>query len=116
MEEVIVEGPKKKDYFIKLDSEAGLTTTLYEFCEVDEEGNRELIMHSRDHCFDIVGVIHKPSGQTLVDSEGNEYPEMVAVDGYHVNLRLLSEKYREAADAVDSSHGTNPATPHRVWL
>ena len=36
--------------------------------------------------FDTIGTIHKPTGVILTDAEGFEYPEMVAVDGYHVNV------------------------------
>ena len=35
--------------------------------------------------FDIIDKIYTPTGETLKDGEGNEYPEMVAVKGYHVN-------------------------------
>lgn len=36
--------------------------------------------------YDVIGTIYKPSGVTLTDAEGNEYPEMVALDGYNVNV------------------------------
>ena len=36
--------------------------------------------------FDTIGTIYKPTGVTLTDAEGFEYPEMVAVSGYHVNV------------------------------
>lgn len=36
--------------------------------------------------YDLIGVIHKPSGVMLTDTEGNEYTEMVAIEGYHVNV------------------------------
>ena len=36
--------------------------------------------------YDVVGTIYKPSGVMLTDNDGNEYQEMVAVDGYHVNV------------------------------
>lgn len=36
--------------------------------------------------YDVVGTIYKPSGVMLTDSDGNEYPEMVAIEGYHVNV------------------------------
>jgi hypothetical protein len=36
--------------------------------------------------YDLIGVIHKPSGVMLTDTEGNEYAEMVAIEGYHVNV------------------------------
>ena len=35
--------------------------------------------------FDIIDKIYTPTGEILTDGEGNEYPEMVAVEGYHVN-------------------------------
>ena len=36
--------------------------------------------------YDLIGTIYKPTGTMLKDSEGNDYPEMKAVDGYHVNV------------------------------
>jgi len=36
--------------------------------------------------YDTIGKIYKPLGVVLTDTEGNEYPEMVAIDGYHVNV------------------------------
>ena len=35
--------------------------------------------------FDLIGTMYKPSGSILKDEEENEYPEMEAVEGYHVN-------------------------------
>ena len=35
--------------------------------------------------YDIVDKIYKPTGTMLVE-EGIEYPEMAAVEGYHVNV------------------------------
>ena len=43
--------------------------------------------------YDLIGTIYKTSGVMLTDEEGNEYPEMVALEGYHVNtLPPLDEK------------------------
>ncbi|MDQ7061568.1 MAG: hypothetical protein Q9M43_10740 [Sulfurimonas sp.] len=37
--------------------------------------------------YDLIDKIHKPTGNTLlIDSEGFEYNEMVALTGYHVNI------------------------------
>lgn len=41
--------------------------------------------------YDLIGVIHKPSGVMLTDDIGNDYPEMVAVAGYHVNVLLQDD-------------------------
>ena len=57
---------------------------------------------------DPVGVIHKPTGAMLQDSDGNEYPEMAPVDGWHINL---SDSVPElAAFEIDP-----PTTPTRVF-
>ena len=57
---------------------------------------------------DPVGVIHKPTGAMLQDSDGNEYPEMAPVDGWHVNLS--SEVPELVSFEIDP-----PATPARVF-
>ena len=36
--------------------------------------------------YDLIGTICTPTGVMLTDEEGNEYPEMKAVEGYHVNV------------------------------
>ena len=36
--------------------------------------------------YDLIGTIYKPTGVILTDEEGNEYPEMKALEGYHVNV------------------------------
>jgi len=41
--------------------------------------------------YDLIGTIYKPTGVTLTDSEGFEYPETEAVQGYHVNVLELTE-------------------------
>ena len=41
--------------------------------------------------YDLIGTIHTPTGVTLTDSEGNEYPEMELVIGYHVNMLEVTE-------------------------
>lgn len=58
---------------------------------------------------DIIGTIYKASGTMLTDDEGNEYPEMIAVDGFHANLK--TDKVVEGLPTIDA-----PATPYRVWL
>ena len=57
---------------------------------------------------DVVGVIHKPTGDTLIDSEGNSYPDMQSIPGWHINL---SDSVPElSAFEIDP-----PATPARVF-
>lgn len=57
---------------------------------------------------DPVGVIHKPTGNTLQDSDGNEYPEMTPVDGWHINLS-------DSVPELSAFEIEPPTTPTRVF-
>ena len=35
--------------------------------------------------YDLIGTMYTPTGVMLTSDDGFEYPEMTAVDGYHVN-------------------------------
>ena len=128
-EEVIVEAPKR-DFYLKLTSEAEMPTVLSAFYQqdyvtnVDDEGvetqvadgDPYMVTHTHDYAIDVVGTIHEPTGVTLTDSEGMDYPEMAAVDGWHVNVRLVGDAMRETVEALDATHGVTPNSPSRVWL
>lgn len=49
----------------------------------------EIITSSHSHSLILIGTLYKPTGVTLQDSDGNDYPEMVALPGYHANLRCI---------------------------
>ena len=57
---------------------------------------------------DVIGPIYTPTGNMLTDDEGIEYPEMVAVDGYHANL--IADEGIEGLPEI-----TAPDTPYRQW-
>jgi hypothetical protein len=128
-EEVIEEAPKV-DFYLKLTAESDMPTVLADFyqqdyiTEVDEEGNETqvadgdpyLVSHTHDYAIDVVGVLQEPTGTMLTDDEGNEYPEMAPVDGWHINIRLVGDAMRETVEALDVSHGLTPNSPSRVWL
>ena len=78
---------------------------------------------------DVIGEIYKPTGKLLADEDGNEYPELKALTGYHVNLRFA---YLPITYAVDAETGeyveipstipdalapyiVEPTSPSRVW-
>ena len=130
IDEIIIEAPKV-DFFIKLNSEADLPTVFADFYRqdyvtvVDEETGEEtqtpdgepyLVTHTHDYAIDVVGVIHEPTGNTLTDDEGNEYPETAPVDGWHVNVRLVGDGMRESVEAIDAVYGLVPNSPSRVFL
>ena len=128
-EEVILEAPKR-DFYLKLASESEMPAVLSAFyrqdyvTNVDDEGvetqvadgDPYMVTHSHDYAIDVVGIIHEPTGVTLTDSEGMEYPEVVAVDGWHVNVRLVGDAMRETVEALDATYGVTPNSPSRVWL
>lgn len=58
---------------------------------------------------DIIGPIYKATGTMLTDAEGMEYPEMVNVGGWHVNMR------GELPEAIAQYKITVTGTPHRIW-
>ena len=129
-EEVIVEAPIKRDFYLKLTAESDMPTVLSAFYQqdyvtnVDDEGvetqvadgDPYMVTHTHDYAIDVVGTIHEPTGVTLTDSEGMDYPEMAAVDGWHVNVRLVGDAMRETVEALDATHGVTPNSPSRVWL
>ena len=57
---------------------------------------------------DVVGVIHKPTGSALQDADGNSYPEMAPIPGWHINLSGSVPEL--AAFEIDP-----PTTPTRVF-
>ena len=106
-----VEAPKT-DFYLKLASEASMPSVLSAF--YDDEG--EVVSSTADYAIDVVGVLHEATGVTITDDDGMEYPEMEALDGWHVNIRLSSGAMRDAVEALDLSHGVTPDAPKRVWL
>jgi hypothetical protein len=128
-EEVIVEAPKT-DFYLKLTAESDMPTVLSAFYRQDyitsvdeegvetsvEDGDPYMVTHSHDYAIDVVGTLHEPTGTMLTDDEGNEYPEMAPMAGWHVNIRLVGDAVRETVEALDETHGVTPETPMRVWL
>lgn len=81
------------DYTLKFPDEATANEVLEPFVAI--------------HAIDIIGVIYKPTGETLLGEDG-EYPATAPIDGWHVNVRgpeapALEEYYIEVT------------TPIRVW-
>ena len=130
-EEVIEPEVIKTDFYIRLANEADMPTVLSPFytqdteTTVDEETGEEtttnvgdpyLVSNTSDYAMDVVGTLHEATGNTLTDDEGMEYPEMQAMTGWHINIRLMGDAVRETVEALDTSHGVTPEAPMRVWL
>ena len=138
-EPITIEAPKR-DFYYAFTDEAAAATALQPFYHqpqvqsvdpdtgeklydeetgepvMENDGDAYLVMHSHNHSFDIVGLIHEPTGNMLTDEEGIEYPEMAPIPGWHVNLRIRGDYMRDEAEAIDATDGVSPVTPHRTWL
>ena len=128
---MIEESGIKIDYYLKLTDSASMATVLSSFYNqdtettVDEETGEEtttnvgdpyLVPNTSDYAIDVVGTLYETTGATLTDEDGMEYPEMQAMTGWHVNIRLVGDAVRETVEALDTSHGVTPETPIRIWL
>ena len=128
---MLEETPSKTDFYLRLQSEADTPAALSAFYKqdytvtVDEETGEEiqtpegdpyLVMHTADYAIDIVGVIHKPTGNTLTDDAGFEYEETTPLDGWHINFRIVGDARRADVEALDAAYGVTPSSPSRVWL
>ena len=91
--------------FLKFANKAEAETALADFIGKD----------SRDFAIELDVPVTEPTGVMLTDDEGNEYPETRLADGYHVNLRLIGDKYQPQADEL-SEYRVNPETPQRVFF
>ena len=121
----------KTDFYLKLANEDAMPSVLSAFYKqdtettVDEEtfeetitniGDPYLVQNTSDYAIDVVGTLHEATGNTLTDEDGVEYPEMQAMTGWHINIRLVGDAVRETVEALNTSHGVTPETPMRVWL
>jgi len=128
---MLEETPSKTDFYLRLQSEADTPAALSAFYKqdytvtVDEETGEEiqtpegdpyLVTHTANYAIDIVGVIHKPTGNTLTDDAGFEYEETTPLDGWHINVRLMGDARRADVEALDAAYGVTPKSPSRVWL
>jgi len=122
LEEVIVDPALSGDMFLKFSDEAEMLSVLFhdvptEWETVTDEETGEvtktpIAFESRPRFAntDIIGAIYRPTGNTLTDDEGNEYPEQAALEGFHVNIRA-----DEPIEELESFR-VYPNAPVRVWL
>ena len=121
------------DYYLKFASKQEAETVLTKLnilVKVVEEDSTEYLPASSFVSIDFIGTIYKPTGVTLTSEDGMEYPEMKALDGYHVNLRFAgglpivyaldveSGEYVEIPSTIPNDlapYTVEPTTPSRVW-
>ena len=123
-------GPKN-DFYIKLTNEADMPTVLSDFYEQDYttivdpetgeeslqlEGEPYLVSGTADYSIDVVGTLSEATGVTLTDGNGMDYPEMLSVTGWHLNIRLTGDAHRDYVEALETSFGVLVNSPSRTWL
>jgi hypothetical protein len=59
---------------------------------------------------DVIGTIWKPTGVMLTDEEGNQYPQMEPLDGFHANIRGITEEQAALLPTI-----AKPSSPVRIW-
>lgn len=114
----IAVGLTQSDWFVKAESRDALLTALdgTDIVGEDEDGNK--VLHSTKAIgVDEVGTIYAPTGNTLTDDEGNEYPEIAPVQGYHLNLRKMRDEADSIITILEDADLTidPPATPSRKF-
>lgn len=88
------------DYFLKFTDADEASAVLFE--SVGEDSR------PRYTAIDVLGTLYKPTGSFITTDEG-DMPEMVVVDGWHVNVRHNAEAPELEAFRVF------PETPMRGW-
>lgn len=114
----IAVGLTQSDWFVKADSRDALLTALdgTDIVGEDEDGNK--VLHSTKAIgVDEVGTIYAPTGNTLTDDDGNDYPETEAVTGYHLNLRKMRDEADSIIKKLEDAKLTIdvPSTPYRKF-
>ena len=95
--------------YLKFDSEAQFKNAFAEYMIKTEDGETAP-PYIGDSAVDVVGVIHKPTGRMLPDTEGNQHPEPLPIDGWHVNL-----SGDVAPEGLEAFEIAAPETPSRIF-
>jgi hypothetical protein len=117
------------DYYLKFKDQAeaeNVLSNLSFLTEIENEDESVVLVSTGLASIDFVGIIHRPTGNMLEDIDGNEYPELAPLEGYHVNLRLASLTVTQSVDEVTGEvpssipdllapYIVEPTTPSRVW-
>jgi len=99
------------DYFLKFDTKADADEVLFTEETFTEGDVVETIMRPNYDAIDVIGTIYTPTGDMVVVNN-EEVPEMVAVTGYHVNVRHTSA----APELLEFVVTPTPVTPSRSWF
>jgi hypothetical protein len=91
-----------QDYYLKFDSETQADSVLWNM------QNENRISKFRNT--DVIGIIYEATGNMIMQGE-REMPEMVAIPGWHVNVRAIDGEDGTPLDV----YKVYPTHPRRVW-
>jgi hypothetical protein len=98
-----------KNYYLKFKDQQDLESSLINV-GLAEIINNTLITKDGIE-LDVIGIINKPTGVMLNSGDGFDYPEMIAIEGYHANLKAdLTKEQQKLLPLVSA-----PKNPIRVW-
>lgn len=95
------------DLYLKFNSENQANSVLFNIQVIDNE----TVKIPKYTAIDIVGIIYKPSGN-LIQSEEGMIPEILPLEGWHVNVRVTPE---EDISKLEAYRIPEPKAPSRVW-
>lgn len=72
--------------FLKFTDQAACVEAFAPYLVSDIQGDAQMPNYIGTSAVDVVGVIHKPTGEYTTTEEGFRVPVMQVIDGYHVNL------------------------------
>jgi hypothetical protein len=99
-----------QDYYLKTNNEQELWDCLVAL-DLAFWSNEFSKFYPKDINLDIIGTIHKPTGNMIINIDGFSMPETQELPGYHANIRgSLTEEQQAQLPLIAA-----PATPHRVW-
>ena len=95
------------DIHLKFPDEATATNLMLKAGLLVQIGNQTV--QGQGQMIDIIGPIYKATGTMLTDKEGNEYPDMADVGGWHVNMR------GDLPEIIKPYKIRVTGTPYRIW-
>ena len=102
-----------QDFYLKFSDEAAANAILYTTTPavLDEEGNEVQAEYTTPNFIniDVLGVLF--NDDAVLDAEGNVVTPATAIDGWHVNVRVMPGEDA----AVLEPFVVTPKTPVRVW-
>jgi hypothetical protein len=104
-----------KNYYLKFENQAQLETVLLanDLAQISPAMNEQPEQFVPKVNLDIIGLIHKPTGNILTTDDSFDYPEMLPINGWHANMKwdLTQDQESALADYLVPQ----PSTPARVW-